>query len=801
MLQDVRLALRRILQSGSFSICVVLILSAGIGVAGAMGSVWSALAIRPLNLPTPETLVAVSSLDARGFSRNTPLPAVDRLRAANLAAEGWCAYNSTLDATESAGRVLESDGELMAGDCVSVIGVAPALGRWFTPEEAPLAGSGRPVMVITHDYWQRMFDGAADVLGRTVRIQNVSVTVIGVMPKGYTGFSQDLHPDFILPFNAHRASSGAFKFLGRLKPAATLDQLHQQVRALWPALLDDVLPPSPTRAQTLSEWTGGAEPMMLGLSTLRRLYATPVQRLAVLALALLVLVCVNVGGLMVSRVAGRATEIAAMRALGASPLRIARPLAAECAIFAMAGALLGLPLAYAASSAFGTLFPTGNLPWSMATTPDAGFVVAIVAGSIALAFLIAALPAWLAIQIAPQLHSARTVSYAPSRWSKAMLVAQVALTVVLVFTSGLLIRSFNGLRSANRGYDAERLLSLRLSANPAGYQDLQAPAYYRMLVDRVAAVPGVQAVGLARYFGTINTQLTEQPIGFAGVDGAVSSGITEYISPGFFAAAGVPLSSGRDVEWTDLPSTPRVAIVSESLARALAPGGDVIGRVIRHASNPATAQLRIVGVVGNLSMGNVRHNDVRIVYLSSIQMNETQFGTVHIRTSGPPMRLAATTSEAVASLGREHVRSLHAHDVLFGNSMVAERMGTAVSGAAAVLALVISCIGLFALLSHSVQKRTREIGIRVAIGATPAAVSKLVIKDALVLVLIGLAIGLPGAIAATSLVRSLLFGVTTTDGLTLATSTALLLATAMIGAAHPTLRAVRVEPTAALRAD
>jgi putative ABC transport system permease protein len=200
-------------------------------------------------------------------------------------------------------------------------------------------------------------------------------------------------------------------------------------------------------------------------------------------------------------------------------------------------------------------------------------------------------------------------------------------------------------------------------------------------------------------------------------------------------------------------------------------------------------------------MGNVRKNDLRMVYLSSIQMNETQSPTVHIRTSGPPLRVAAAASDAIASAGREHVLSAHAHDVLFGNSMVAERMGTAVSGAAAILALVISSIGLFALLSHSVQKRTREIGIRVAIGATPAAVSQLVIKDALVLVLIGLAIGLPGAIAATSLVRSLLFGVTTTDGVTLAASAALLLATAMIGAVHPTLQAVRVEPTAALRAE
>jgi putative ABC transport system permease protein len=799
MLQDLRLALRRILHSGSFSICVVLILSAGIGVAGAMGSVWSALAFRPLNLPTPETLVAVSSLDPQGFGRNTVLPALDRLRAADLAATGWCAYNSTLDATESGGRVLESGGELMAGDCAKVIGVEPVRGRWFTTEEAPLTGAGRPVMIISYDYWHRMFDGAADVLGRSVRIQNVSLTVIGVMPEGYTGISPDLDADFILPFNAHRASSGAFKFLGQLKPGATLDQLHAQVRALWPSVLEAVLPPSPTRAKTLSELSGGAESMTLGLSTLRRLYSTPVQRLAILALALLVLVCVNVGGLMVSRVAGRAPEIAAMRALGASPMRIARPLLAECTVFAIGGALLGLPLAYVAAGAFRRLFPTGNRPWSMATTPDPGVVVAIVAGSIVVAFLIAALPAWLATRIAPQFYSARTVSFAPSRWSKALLIAQVGVTVVLVFTSGLLIRSFNGLRSVDRGYEAEQLLSLRLSANPGGYQGLNAPEYYRMLVDRVTAVPGVQSVGLARYFGTMNVQMTGQPVGFAGTDATVSTGDTEYVSPGFFAAAGVPLLSGRDVAWTDLPSTPRVAIVSESLARALAPDGDVIGRVIRHGSTPATAQLRIVGVAGNLSMGNVRQNSVHMIYLSSIQMNETQFGTVHIRTSGPPMRLAAATSDAVASLGREHVRSAHAHDVLFGNSMVAERMGTAVSSAAAVLALVISGVGLFALLSHSVQKRTREIGIRVAVGATPGAVSKLVIRDALVLVLAGLAIGLPGAVAATSLVRSLLFGVTTTDGVTLTASAALLLATAMIGAVHPTLRAVRVEPTAALR--
>lgn len=253
--------------------------------------------------------------------------------------------------------------------------------------------------------------------------------------------------------------------------------------------------------------------------------------------------------------------------------------------------------------------------------------------------------------------------------------------------------------------------------------------------------------------------------------------------------------------WTDLPGETPVAVVSESLARALAPEGDVIGRVIRHGSNPATARLRIVGVVGNLSMGNYRHTDVRMIYLSSVQAKETAFATIHVRTQGPPIQLAAIATQAVASLGREHVRGAYAHSVLFSNSIVAERMAATVSGAAAAVSLVISCIGLFALLSHSVQQRTREIGIRMAVGASPTQVSTLVIRDALLLVFIGVGLGAPIAIGATSLVKSLLFGVTATDGATLAFSAAPLLASAFVAAMLPALRAVRVDPSTALRAD
>ena len=338
-----------------------------------MASVLYALAYRPVSLPQPGTLVAVSSIDRLSAVRTTPLAAVGHLRESQLAADGWCAYSSTLDAIESQGRVVESNGEILSSDCLSVLRVTLPMGRWFTPEEAPLTGPGRPVMVISDGLWHRLFDGAPDVIGRSVRIQDISATVIGVMPPEYRGFSQDLHPDFILPFNAHRASSGASRFIGRLRPGRTVEELRLQVGSMWPSVLEAVLTASPTRAQTLAEYRGNAESFTYGLSTLRRLYAPTVSRLTWLAVALFALVCINVGGLIVSRIASRSIELATMRALGAKPLRVMRPLALECALLAVASIALGVPIAVAAASSFAVL------AGAAAVDPHIGAVPALLA--------------------------------------------------------------------------------------------------------------------------------------------------------------------------------------------------------------------------------------------------------------------------------------------------------------------------------------------------------------------------------------------------------------------------------------
>jgi putative ABC transport system permease protein len=776
------------------------ILGLGIGAVTAMGSILYALAYRPLALPSPETLVGVSTIDARGATRLTPLPALERLREASLPVDGWCGYTSTLDALESGGRVERGFGQLMTADCVRVIGLNPALGRWFTAEEAPLTGTAAPVIVLTHGLWQRLFAGAPDAIGRTIRIQNTTVTVIGVMPEAYTGLSIDYDYDFILPFNAHRPSTGASLMIGRLRAGAGVTDVREQVRAMWRPVLDELLPPGPTR-EILAELNGDAQALARGESVLRRLYAAPVGRLTLVALALFVVVCVNVGGLMASRVSGRAHEIATMRALGAGGTRIGRLLAIECGLYACAGTALGLPLAYYGAGRFGALLPNGNAPWALVTTPDPVIIAAGVFVGVAMSLLIAAVPAWMAVSGSRRFDSQRTVAAPASRWTQVLLVTQIAATLALVFAGSLVVRSFHTLRTTDRGYDPNGLLSLRLSANPGGYDGMTPDVYYREVIERLRGLPGVRSAGLARYFGTVNARFPEDPVSVAGDADARSSAVTDFVSPGFFDTAGVPIRRGRDVDWTDLPSTARVAVLSESLARALDPAGDVVGRTIKVGTNPARAALLVVGVVGNVSIGNVRENDVRVVYLPSLQAGETTFATVHLRVDANPMRLAGPASEAIRALGREHVMGAYAKDFLFMNSMIPERMGAVVSGAAAGLALILSCIGLFALLSQAVRRRTREIGIRMAVGASGAAVARLVMRQALTLVLAGLILGLPAAVAAASLVRALLYGVGERDLTMMGLSVAALLVTATAAALVPMRRAVGIDPATALRAE
>jgi predicted permease len=475
----------------------------------------------------------------------------------------------------------------------------------------------------------------------------------------------------------------------------------------------------------------------------------------------------------------------------------------EALLLSVGGCAIGLSLTYVAAPAFVTLLPQGVVPWKISFTPDGRVIAASVGMAMLVALVISAIPAWIATRRhSPMLGTNRSVTRATYRSAHALLVVQIAATLVLVFGCSLLVRSLVALENVDRGYGADDVLSIRLTSTAGAYSTLDQPAYYRELVERVGALPGVTSVGMARYFGTVPDERGWYgPVSWSGEDQAATTAMFEYVSPGFFQTVDIPLLRGRDLSWSDTPGAPAVVLVSDSLARILEPDGNVVGRSLRYGTEPARQKLQIVGVVGNISFGNSRSTGIRTVYFPGIQVGEATFGTLHIRTRANLGAVAGPVREILGTMGREQVLVMSTIDGLFENWLVAERMGATVGTAVTILALCIACAGVFALLAYAVARRTREIGIRIAVGATARDVSSLVLRDALILAGAGVALGIPAALMSAGVLESLMFGVTTSDVTTLIASATLLIVIALSAAVIPAWRAVRVDPMIALRAE
>jgi predicted permease len=801
MLHDLVTSFRRTVRTPLFSLTLVGILGVGIGATTTMVSVLDTLLWRPVTMPQPNELVAITTVLPDGARRGVPLAAAESVTRAAVPVDAWCAYSGGGSfATQVDGRLMPVGGALMSAGCVDVMRVAPVMGRWFTGAEAPVRGRGQALAVITDRYWKRMFNRAPDVLGRAVRLNEGTVTVIGVLPASFSGFEKDLATDIITPFGVFRAATGIWSVVGRLRPRISLDALRAQVTAVWPQIVTDTAAsaPNPTEAAQLQVQVQSAA---AGFSLFRRLYAPSLRSVTMLAVLLLLLTCINASGLLAAKVASHRNEIFVMRSLGATGWRVVRQMLAEAFIFACVACGLGVVIAYAGTRAFRALLPWGNMPWTIDFTPDIRILAAVAGACLVVTLLITIVPAWLATRAQRVVQSSRTVTRGASRWSNAMLMGQLGATVVLVFACGLLVRSFTSLANADRGFDHERLLSVRLLPAPGGHQNLKQQEYYPQLLQKLAALPGVESVGFARYFGTINAQLPPQPIALVSSTPVNSAGAMEYVSPHFFSTVGIPVLRGRDVAWTDLPDTTKVALVSESLARDLDVNGDVVGRSIDFASNAQRQRFQIVGIVGNISLGNYRQNAVRLVFVPALQANQATYPTFQLRTSGEPLALVGPVTEVVQAAGREYVQRAANVDDMFSNGLIAERMAAIVSIGAATLGVMVAALGLYALLTHSVAMRTREIGIRMAVGAAPRSIRALILRHMLVLVLGGVVVGVPAALMGSAVLQSLMFGVSTTDRVTLAVAVVIVVVVGAAASAVPAVRASRVDPVRLLRAE
>jgi predicted permease len=808
--QDLRHALRHLRRSPTFTLGAMLTLALGIGVSAAVFSALNALVLRPAPIKDPGGLIGVWPLNAQGQRTSTLAPLADLLQDGPL--ESVCAYSSGSVGVEANGIPVYAAVEIVTHQYFATIGVPPLLGRVFTAEDAPASRPGIRVVVISYDFWQKMFGGAPDVVGRSFQTDADPVTVIGVMPRGFRGLRVDDGVDIIAPFGTVRPSPAnrllASYILGRLRPGVTLEAARAELATRWPAMMDRVIPTtlSPAEQGNLRDVTIRVDAVGTGFSALRPRYEQPLWIGSALTLGLLLLACVNVGGLALSRVVARGGELAMRTALGASRLRLARQLVLEILVVAGAGTILGIGVAWVAVKPIASALPVAGFQPTLSIAPDARVLFVTAFAGLVTGLLASLLPVWLASRRETlQLHTDRTVA-ATSRPGRALLVAQVALSVALLMGAGLLTRSLDLLFHNHPGFDGTKILSARLRPLPGAYRDRafnNGLNYYPVLLERIAALPGVRSVGYARAFGNVLSDDDGRvPIGFVGTQPSDLTAQLDVVSPGFFETIGIPILQGRGPRWSDTPQAPRVAFVSASLARAL--GGDVIGKHVWFAfgADPQFRNVEIVGVVGDASLGNLRSPAPAVFYGVATQLGPYGLSsTLEIAASGDPWRLVKPLQDTLRGLGREYAYSITTLDQRLQRNAVNERMGATLATPVGALAALLAFVGVYSLFAYAVVRRRREIGVRIAVGATPGAVLRMVLRESVTLTAIGVALGIPTGIMASRGLRALLFGLSESDPLVAASVAVFFLMLTIAAVLIPARRAARLDPVAALRAE
>jgi len=820
---DLRYTIRVLTRDRGFTAVAVLSLALGIGANTAVFTLINALLLRNLPVQHPERLVELSSVRRDGkipFSYPT-FREVERGQRVFPGLIGWSPggmYNVELN-----GALSQEHVSAVTGNYYSELGVTPLLGRLLTPEDVnPRNGSTSQVAVLDYEFWQRRFGGNPNVVGQGIRIEGQLFTVLGVTRKWFAGMTPGEPPEVTIPITAQPLIWGRSLLqglddrsllwvfaTGRLKYGITIEQARAQLQSFWPEVLAATAPTQTPglRLQTFLSMGLDVAPAATGIARdLRSKFTRPLYVLLGIVGLILIVACVNLANLMLARAAARSHEMSVRVALGASRWILARQALTESLTLSLAGALLGLAFAYWGSRFLVSLMAQAYLaPLTFDLRPDLR-VLALTAGAAILTGILFGLaPAWRASREDPAAalqQGARGATGGVGRLSKALIVAQIALSLVLLAGAGLLGRSFERLSSVDFGFQKENLLEVTLNPKPGAYQGLDVNAYRMQMITRIASLPGVRSVGFS-------DNSVPDPEGWRYTAAAMSGDPSASpeamanlatISPGFFRTLGIALLRGRDFEWTDDEHHPHLAIVSANLAARLFPNGNAIGQRIRFGVTPELQNLEIVGIASDARVFDLRDASAPIAYVSGLQYPKgSQWGFLFVRTNESPESIARPLADEIELLGDEYASRARTVAQVTGQFLVPERVTAVLSGFFAVLALLLASIGLYGLMSYAVARRTREIGIRVALGAERQNILWIVLRETLVLALLGLAIGVPCTLAASRLVAGMLFGVSANDLPTMAAASLLLLVVALFAGYLPARRAMGVAPVVALR--
>jgi predicted permease len=807
LLQDVKYACRHLRRSPGFAAAAVLTLALGIGANTAMFSVLNALTLRRLPVAEPDGLYSLTSHNERGVKRYVPVTLVPDLeRAGPFAAV--CAYNGggTLP-VEAGGRPTLAVTAFISGRCFEVFGVAPRIGRPIVEEDVPLISAGRKVVVISDRLWKRIFNADPDVIGKTMKAENTVVTVVGVMRPGFLGIQADTGVDVFAPHDSIiPATQGrrpvASEVLLRLRPGVTFEQATAEFEARWPALL--ALGRSAMRdaneGTNILGATARVEPMATGLSAFRERYSPAIQMILGLTGLLLLLACVNLGGLLLTRLTARGTELGVRLALGGTRWRIGQQMLTESLVLSISGAALAIPVSYAFIAPVASFMPSGYIDRMMSFTPDLRVLAITAAAGILVGVLVTALPTWFAMRRRASIHFAwdRTIAGSTNKWTRSLAVAQVALSVVMLIGAALLARSLYALQHRDLGVHTEGVVTAKLLPVPGGRRASNNDGHYQAITQKLLAEPGIESVALAGLFPR-GFATTTQPVSFVGDDAPAIDVNTDTVTPEFFPTLGIALLEGRLPAWSDDLKSRRVVVVSESLARAL--GGNVLERHVKVGTQRESQDLTVIGVVADATRGDPKEIKTRVLYRPVSQASVFGSANVIVRTSGSNAAAMDAIRRIVAESGKEYVQHVTTIDAWFDQVPSGERMSATLAAMVGGLAVFLALLGVHGVLAYSVSRRTREIGVRVAVGANPATVARAVMRDGLLLTLIGVAIGLPAAFLAARSVRSMLFGVTEADALTFSVVTAFFVLLGSMAGTLPARRAASVDPVVALRAE
>jgi putative ABC transport system permease protein len=797
--QDVRCALRTLRKSPAFTATAVLSLALGIGAASSIFGLVNAVLLRKLPVPVPEELVLFAELAGEGRTLSWSLEQFRSLQQNDTFA-GLCAFRPRVNfSVTRAGEAELSPGQLVSGNCYEVLGLRAHLGRLLTPRDDAV-GEAHPVAVISHQFWRRHFDADPYVLGRTLELRGHVVSIVGVTPPDFYGFEPGRSVDITVPVSLqpwvfqHRLTSNTrwLRVIGRLRSNVSAERAASELAVRWRTVVGPARSGAPANRFVL---LSGAQ----GLNDLREQFSLPLRLLMAAVGLLLLITCANLASLLLARARVREQELTLRLALGASRGRIVRQLLTESLMLSILGGAGGLALAASGSQAIVSLLSRGRAPILLDMSIDPrllGFTLGI---TVATTLVFGLWPAFAATRRDLQSRlraTTRNVIGSNRRRAQALLTAQTVLSFVLVIAAGLFARSLTQLYTVDLGLDRHQAMVVTLSPEVAGETGGRAMQMLQDFSERLASVPGIrsftQAMDLP--FGGSSYRARIAPVGAPTDNLEVVS--FNFVGPRFFETLGIPLIAGRDLQLSDDARSRPVAVISQSLASHYFPGRPAVGARLQFGAVVA----EIVGVAKDVPYEGVRRERELVVYRPFSQGDTGVPGTYVIRTDLPPAALAETVRRALRELAPTvPVGTMTTLDAQYDGSIATERLLASIAGFFGVMALLLVAVGVYGNLASSVAQRTREFGIRLALGATGGRIVRIILANALLPVSLGIVIGLPLAFSSARIAQGALFGVTSHDPLTYLSSAVALLLVAVMAATIPSRKAARADAVSALR--